>query len=329
MDNIQVKNIWRLQIHIHVLGCYPEGESILIVLYDNSDKIPLKSILVDCYELNNQNRIETALKSYDLQDKKLDYVIWTHPDRDHSVGFSNIVANYSSSKTLYLLPEGLSVWEVINDWEKFKSWVAISKSKITGKLNVERVNTSNRRTYPIQYGTTYYDGVNDDVNFSIEILTPFASHVFRHFEHNKTHKGNHMSISFTVRLGHLGFYFGGDAENMAIKEIDSNRLEDLYFVKIPHHGSYTSDLLPSKLNSQQDDKEPIIISITTGYHKGGSDLPLTNVLNQYKTKSSMILKTEDDNHQSCYGIWSCVFNRVLCQPWSFTHEGDSTVFYHT
>ena len=327
MENIQVKDIWKLQLHIHVLGYYPEGESILIVLFDVSSQMPLKSILVDCYEMNNQNRIENALKRYKLQEKKLDFVIWTHPDRDHSIGYSNIVANYSSKKTLYLLPEGLSVWRVINDWEKFKSWTAITKNKIIGKCNVERVNTSNRRSFPLSYGTSYYDGVNDEIFFSLEILTPFASQVFRHLEHNETHKGNHMSISFTIRLGHLGFYFGGDAENMAIREIDSNRLEDLNFVKIPHHGSDTSNLLPSKLNNRQDDKDPLIISVATGYHKGNSNLPLKNVLDLYKNKSSRILITEDDSHRNNYGIWSCEFNRCSYQPWSFKSEGDSIVYF--
>ncbi len=327
MDNIQVKDIWKLQLHIHVLGYYPEGESILIVLYDISAQVPLKSILVDCYEMNNQNRIENTLKRYSLQNKKLDYVIWTHPDRDHSIGYSNIVANYSSKKTLFILPEGLSLWSVINDWDKFKSWAAITKNKIVGKCNVERVNTSNRRLFPLSYGTSYYDGVNDEIHFSMEILTPFASQLFRHLEHNKTQKGNHMSISFIIRLGRLGFYFGGDAENMAIREIDTNKLENLYFVKIPHHGSDTSDILPSKLNNQQDECDPLIISVATGYHKGSSDLPLATVLEQYKMKSSKILKTEDDSHHYSYGIWSCEFNRASFQPWSFKCEGDSTVYY--
>lgn len=313
-------------MHIHVLGYYPEGESILIVLYDDSTQLPLKSILVDSYEVNNHNKIEMVLKRYDLQNRKLDYVIWTHPDRDHSIGFSNIVANYSSNNTLYLLPDGLSVWGVINDWEKFKSWAAITRSKIARKFNVERVNTSNRRTFPIHYGTVYYDGIYD-VNFSIEILTPFAGQVFRHLEYNKTHKGNHMSISFTIRFGNLGFYFGGDTENMTIEEIDSSRLEDLYFVKIPHHGSDSSDLLPSKLNNQQNEKGPLIVSVTTGYHKGSSDLPLTSVLDLYKSKSSLILRTDNDNHQNSYGIWSCEFNRDSCKPWSCHCVGDSSIYY--
>ena len=136
-----------------------------------------------------------------------------------------------------------------------------------------------------------------------------------------------MSISFTIRFGDLGFFFGGDAENMAIREIDPDRLEDLCFVKIPHHGSDTSDILPTKINSHQNEDEPFMISVTTGYHKGNSDLPLTNVLDLYKDKSFIILKTEDNNQQWYYGVWSCEFNRTSSQPWSFSSEGDVSVYY--
>ena len=327
MENIQVKDIWKLQLHIHVLGYYPEGESILIVLYDNSTQKLLKSILVDCYESNNINRVDKILNQYGIQNKKLDYVIWTHPDRDHSVGYANIVSNYSSKNTLYILPEGLTFWEVINDWDKFKSWIAITKNKMIGKCNVERVNTSNRRSYPLEYSTTYYDGVNKDVDFTIEILTPFASQVFRHVEYNKTHKGNHMSISLVIRLARLGFYFGGDTENMAIRKIDANKFEDLFFVKIPHHGSNTSDQLPVILNNLHNDEGLFIISVSTGYHKGNSDLPLNTVLDLYKSCSSSILKTEDDSHRNGFGIWSCKYDRTSSYPWIFQEEGDVMVYY--
>lgn len=45
--------------------------------------------------------------------------------------------------------------------------------------NIEFVNTSNKRKNPIIYGATkYIDGYHDDIEFEIEILTPFANQVF-------------------------------------------------------------------------------------------------------------------------------------------------------
>lgn len=328
MDNVSIGDCWNLRLRIYVLGYYREGESILIVLYDSSTMAALKTILVDCYEKDGYNRIEDAMKDFSLKDKKLDYVIWTHPDRDHSVGFKTIATNYTSKETLYILPEGLTFWEVINDIDKLKSWLAIKTNRTIGKNNVERVNTSNRRACPLLYTTNYIDGSNDDVLFSIEILTPFANQNFRHIEHNKTHKGNHMSISFVIRLEDIGFYFGGDTENMAIKSVDKNKLNNLFFVKIPHHGSNTSDELPIILKELKAEEEPpSILSVSTGYHKGTSDLPMVEVLDLYKNSSFTILKTEDDQHINGYGVWTCNFDRTSGTPWTYQKEGDSQVYY--
>lgn len=327
-DNVHIDDCWKLKLQISVLGYYPEGESILVVLYDASSQLPLKTILVDCYEKNNCNKLESVFNQFHLKERKLDYVIWTHPDRDHSVGFKTIADQYSSKDTLYILPEGMNLLEVINDADKLKSWMSIVTNKIIGKLNVERVSTSKHRVYPLMYATNYIDNVNDDVVFSIEILTPFANQSFRHLEHNHTHKGNHLSISFVIRFGELGFYFGGDAENMAIKSVDSNKLKKLFFVKIPHHGSDTSDELPiilKELKSKND--PPEILSITTGYHKGKSNLPLISVLDLYKECCFKILKTEDDQHNNGYGLWTCCFDRTLSNPWIYISEGDALIYY--
>lgn len=328
IENASIDDCWNLRLRIYVLGYYREGESILIVLYNASSQVALKTILVDCYEKDGCNRIEDAMKDFSLKEKKLDYVIWTHPDRDHSVGFKTITSNYTLKDTLYILPEGLSFWEVLNDFDKFKSWIAITTNKMIGKMNVERVNTSNRRVSPPSYATNFIDGSHDDVLFSIEILTPFANQNFRHLEFNKTHKGNHLSISFIIRLGDLGFFFGGDVENMAIDSIDRNKLNNLYFVKIPHHGSDTSDTLPIILNDlKHEDESPAILSVTTGYHKGKSDLPLVEVLDLYKDSSFRILKTEDDLHTNGYGMWACNFDRTAGNPWSYIGNGDIQVYY--
>lgn len=324
MDRVKIEDCYSLQLHIHVLGCYPEGESILVVLFDNRSKTPLQTLLIDCYEKNGANLLNNTLKEYGLKSKKLDYIIWTHPDHDHSVGFDYILKEYVSRETKIILPEGLNFWEVVGSWDMLKSWFAITKNKMTGKNNVERVNTSIHRIHPLIYGTSFYDGTNDDLNLSFEILTPFATQNFRHLEYNRTHKGNHLSISFVLRLGDLGFYFGGDTENMAIKDINKDRLTNLYFVKIPHHSSKTSDELPAILNKiMPDGEEPEIISVSTGYHKGKSNLPNYKILDLYKACSSKILLTEDKNHHFGYGVWKCSFNRAGSAPWSFQPSGDS------
>jgi len=328
VDTFYIDDSWKLKLFIYVLGYYPEGESIFIVLYDESSRKPLKTILADCYEQNGINIFESVLDLYNIQDEKLDYLIWTHPDHDHSVGFSNIVNKYTSRKTIVIYPEGMPIFSILKNMQTSKSWYAIIKNKVLGKYCVESVNTSNHRCYPLLYSSSYSDGVYDPIIFSIEILTPFATQNSRNILFNNSHNANVISISFIIRLGNLGFYFGGDTEDMAIKEIERDRFRDLYFVKIPHHGSDTSIILPGILTDLLDENEsPQIVSITTGYHKGRSNLPAHSVLDLYKSNSTKILITEDDRHQNKYGYWEYIFDRGSGFPFSLSSVGDSMVYY--
>jgi len=55
---ISVDSNKNLQLHIYVLGHYPMGESILIIVYERIKKKVHKSILIDYYEKNNINRFK-------------------------------------------------------------------------------------------------------------------------------------------------------------------------------------------------------------------------------------------------------------------------------
>ena len=288
------------------------GESILIVLWDDDAHTTLKSILIDCFELEGKNELEGIFKFYGIDKRKLNVIVWTHPDLDHSVGFDNIVKKYTSAETLFLLPEGLSpFYKEFRHKSILKSWIAIAKNSwLKRKLNVERVNVSNRREFPMLYESTYYeDGIGDGLKFSLEMLTPFAGQVFKHFDHNKTRKGNQISISFLVRFGDVSFFFGGDVENEAIDMINQDKLQNIVFVKIPHHGSPSSTSLPSILVKLKDKSLiPEITAVSSGYHRKGIDYPNDDVLLMYKSISSRVFLTERGDISYKYGIVHCPFN---------------------
>lgn len=71
MDHLYVKDISRLQLHIYVLGYYPMGESILVIVYDEIEHIARKSLLIDCFENNGINQMESILNEY-----KIDEINW-------------------------------------------------------------------------------------------------------------------------------------------------------------------------------------------------------------------------------------------------------------
>ena len=330
MDHLYVKDISRLQLHIYVLGYYPMGESILVIVYDKIEHLARKSLLIDCFENNDTNLMESILNEYKIDENKLDFIIWTHPDYDHSVGFSTIVHKYFSKETLFLLPDGFSKLILRKASLKiFNSLVTVWKTYFSNSDNIEFVNTSNKRKNPIIYGATkYIDGYHDDIEFEIEILTPFANQVFSKTQINKSFKPNDISISLMIRFGNQNFYFGGDVENSAINMIEKERLHNIIFIKIPHHSSKTSDSLPSLLNSIKTSGNMIdAISVSTSFVNNKTQLPELNVLNKYCLFSSKILITDKDNREKNYGIWKFVYNispQIIEQPIPL---GDASVYY--
>ena len=308
IDYVDVKNITELELHIYVLGCYPIGESILSVVWDKAEKRVLKSILFDCYEQDGINQMLPVLDKYGLKTRKLDFVIWTHPDEDHSVGFEQILKEYTSNKTIALLPEGVT--KKIFDLSLFgikRLFKVLRKDNLFKKLVVERVSCSKNRTYPDEYGATkYIDGVRDNLRFGLEVYTPFSHQVFQKTEINKSFIKNDLSLSVLLRFDDYGFFFGGDAENQSIKEVEPSSWENVVFVKIPHHGSKSSNKLPEILEENVDwDRTGRITAVSTSFVQGCSFLPEKTVLEKYKVISDNVLLTENDTHREKYGIWYC------------------------
>lgn len=124
-------------------------------------------------------------------------------------------------------------------------------------------------------------------------MTPLAHKILKKLEANKSIKGNDISISAILRIGKYGFFFGGDAENDELSEISNEYLHNLTFVKIPHHGSPTSDKLPSiiskevKREAQEmfeatgNYKEEKLFAVTTSFKYGRANLPEDKVLKLY------------------------------------------------
>jgi len=316
---------YKLQLHIYVTGYYPMGESILVIVYERDRKKVHKSILIDCFEQNETNHLHRILDSYGINggENSLDFVIWTHPDKDHSIGFDSIVKKYSAKKTLFILPEGLTRDLVCSDSAK-DSFEIISNQSSGICYNVERVNVSNQRQHPLVYGKTIFtDLYTDPISFEIEILTPFSGKVFRKMECCEGFCPNDISISLLVKFGQLNFYFGGDSENYNISMIEELKLQNLDFIKIPHHASSSSDQLIRKINKGFK-IERLATSVSTSFAHGKSRLPEMAVLRQYNKYSDRIFLTENNHHENNYGIWKFVYNILEQQLYLPESFGDAT-----
>lgn len=328
---IQIEDCSKVELHIHVLGYFPQGESILIILWDDYDKCVLRSIMVDCYEKSGRNEMNRFLNKYKLDTNKLDYLIWTHPDLDHSLGIPRIVKNYSNQKTKILIPAGFKNELFKNrSTNLYKSAFSVLQKSIKDKEGVISVATSGLYSKAPTILDKYQDGINDGFNFSIEILAPFSEDSFRWTNVMKYFNKNDISIAFNIRFGPYRFFFGGDTMNYAITKIDEDRMIDTMFIKIPHHGSSTSDSLPNchkniLTNSKKKFKR-VVTAVTTMFENHPTHLPDNIVLDKYKCFSRKILHTNVNGNAKQYGICSLIYKYNSRVP-ICSFDGDASVYY--
>lgn len=332
MKSIHIEDCSKIEIHIHVIGYFPKGESILVILWDGNDSTVLKSILIDSYQIDGNNKFEALLKHYSIDSSKLDYFIWTHPDLDHSLGIPEIIKNYTNKETRYLVPVGLTS-KVLKSMKSalFRSWLSIKKRP---RYSVSPISTSIRYSSAPNICQYYEDGINDDVKFSLEIVAPLSEVSFNETEKKKTPYKNDISIAFNIVLGNLRFFFGGDITNTTIRKISEEIFRNTVFVKIPHHGSDTSDELPNKYSNNEhddtlDERYPII-AVSTIFEDHPTHLPKNDVLDLYKDLASHILLTNKLNPESNYGIWSIKYKlnsiKALNDP---KPEGDANIYFNS
>lgn len=329
IDNFHIEDCSKLELHIHIIGHYPKGESILVILWDGNDNSVLRSILIDSYQTRKGNIAYELLKEYSIDKTKLNYFVWTHPDLDHSTGIPTIIDNFANKKTRYIVPVGLTskVFKKLSG-TLFKAWWYI---KTRPKLTVSPVSRS------IVYSNTpnicqyFDDGISDKVKFSLEIVAPLSEISFNETEIKKKIYKNDISVAFNIVFGQLRFFFGGDITNTSIRKIPNDYFQNTVFVKIPHHGSSTSNILIDKyknINHDLIEASNPIIAVSTIFEDHHTHLPETNVLDSYRTISNGILVTNNTTNKiNNLGIWSLNYKlnsqKVSYEPIS---KGDAYIY---
>lgn len=343
---IKVHDCSALELRIHVLGYYPKGESILIVLWDNHSQSVCQSVLIDSFEVSNKNKFDTLLNEYKIHKTKLNYFIWTHPDEDHSVGIQNIVKKYIDKNTLILIPYGLSnrtmlinsidIITALKNISSFpsllQSYFSILKCAKKRPSIVEPVSSSRHQLGSELYGEIIKDNFDTSCDFKLEILTPFRDVTFTKSVINKSILKNDLSISFNIIFGKYKFFFGGDVENEAINLVREDKWNNTIFVKVPHHGSKSSDVLPAiytrALQNTRASK-PLISAITTSFENNSNiQLPNITVLNEYVKCSRGIYLTKSTTSQvNNYGIWTFSYKYKSILPLAKVKKYDASVYY--
>jgi len=276
--NIFINDVKDLHFSIFVIGYCEKGESLILFLKDKSTNRILYTIVVDCYECHSHHKTIEILSEHNINN--IDLLCWTHPDDDHTKGLLKLVNEKCSKSTIFLLPEGIHGKEgdvLTYNEEEIEILQKINSFNRGTNYNVRTVSTNPMLSQGL-IKKTYKDLTNNaSVMFEISALAPCSPILRRRIETepNKVKK-NDFSIALLINLGELQFLLSGDVENQSIRQIDEDFINNLCFIKTPHHTSKSSDLLLTKLNNSIK----IPVSCTTVYK--ANYLPDTDLITEYK-----------------------------------------------
>lgn len=281
---IPISSRSNLIVKVFVIGYSLRGESIMILFLDqgNDNKV-LYSIVIDSFKYKREHKILDFMDEYNLNEQKLNMLVWSHPDYDHTYGLNEIIRKYCNENTQVVLPYGMTG----EDWNK------ISFNREDKKLVKSVEELTKRRKLSFESASVSQGGINSlnqlvlrDYFGILEIgfatLSPHSSKINYLRQNQQEIKKNSFSISMLIQIGNGAKYnllFLADTENEEIDMMYSQALERPLLVKIPHHTSSTSNHLPERISEINTDNKPLLACTTIyKFHK----LPEPELLQLYK-----------------------------------------------
>lgn len=304
---IPVKDFDNLQMHLYTIGYPLEGEVIIAIICEG-EKV-LFTALTDCYENRVRgtdesdcyNHINTILERHD--NPSINAFIWTHPDKDHSVGIPSILECYDPNhEALIYLPGAFDKedkFPICDDAASAFRYLHTNYS-YGRKYNVIPIDLDDgeyRSLCKIEFKEIT---TSRTISCSFNFLAPFGSLIWRRSANGADFVMNGLSIVYTMRFNGVDFLFCGDLANQSIRFLEKNFLQNVHFVKIPHHGSDEPKSFIGKLINNQVEHP---VSTTTIYQ---SKLPVKSVLEEYKKMGHEVYCTGRGDH--FFGCIKTTFN---------------------
>ena len=212
------------------------------------------SLVIDSCSYQATNKTFDILTQYGLNEQKLNMLCWSHPDLDHTLRMNDLITHYCNNRTKILTPLG-----IVNS-----SFTVIDRNRGDDAIFslIRRLNNSKKyvqKTVCVDDGHDKFYGfwlLTNDGEFEVEInaLSPMDSYVNHFITNKKTTKKNHVSIVLQLKMpGDYNFLFCSDAEDTILDSIKEEPFVDPLFVKIPHHGSNSSEgIFTYSLEEQRD-----------------------------------------------------------------------------
>lgn len=296
-----------LILEVNIIGYKNEGESI--VFFIKADDKVVYSGIVDCYEYEKLNKSIEILEENNV--RELDFVCWTHPHKDHTVGIEKIIEEYCGGLTKFWIPPFIS--NDISDYTKTSGNIynelfsIIRERGKKRKMHIKPVSNAcimDRRKYQII-------STMKNVNFQILSFAPDSELIAYNKLNGVQTLDNLYSIGLILIAGDYHIMLAGDVENQTINSIPDENIDyPITYIKIPHHGSSTASDLVRRIYELTEFKPSV--ATTTIYKK--NNLPEMKVLNLYRecNKNIELYSTgeflENNKNTDDFGIVKTTFD---------------------
>ena len=308
---IEVSSFDNVFIEIYTIGFPQEGESILSVLKDG-DKI-LLSFLMDSYKIGNVVPVLNIAKQIQLE--HLDWFFWTHPDEDHSVGIEETLQTLDGThQTQICLPSGLnknlSLSQVARSALDF---IMKNYNSGTKYSKAEFISTAEKWGLP-SWSINFKEQISErEMPCKFTMLAPNSS-VVQRLDFSDKPRFNDFSLVLSVSWNTYTFLYTGDIPNRGIRLLNENNLRNILYLKIPHHGSSSSNNMVNRILFKGTGEERAVSTINKT-----NNLPENDVLQSYKEKINpnnvIVVGGKEDKAEIC-----CLKYRLVdsqCQERTF------------
>lgn len=277
-----------LSLEVHTVG-YPEmGESIVTFLKDGTRV--LLTVITDSFKTDNADEVKHILEANGHP--SVNIFIWTHPDEDHSVGIESLLDEFDSQRdaTVYM-PANMSKDIMTCDAAR-KAFDYLVKNYDTGRRYQLRPILTIGNQVVTQNGFEIHERLtNRTITGNFSFLLPDSSLTMRRSYHGAKNAGdmNDFSLVFVLELNGIRYLFGGDMTKQSIQFIerkDCSYLENIRFVKIPHHGSTEPLKLVDKLVPYQSGKAVATTTVFKATH------PYKDALDKYAEICEHVFSTD-------------------------------------
>ena len=227
-----------------------------------------KNMLIDGGDEDSAKIIKSYLKNKKV--KNLDVVIATHPDSDHIGSLDYIIDNFDVEK------------------------IYMPNQTTDSECYINLIDSCNKKNLKVNY-LSKDDSFNLDDSTNIYVLSP--SYI--------TDNNNSNSIVLNISYKNNNFLFTGDCEESnEMDMINSYDLEDIDFLKVAHHGSYTSSSV-----AFLEETTPDIAVISCGY-KNSYGHPHKSTLDNLESVDAKIFRTDQNGSMQFYSDGEKIYSKV-------------------